>query len=100
MWSEQDPASSLNRHAFLVLVFQSIENEYPIALPSGNLSASCLKAIGVYESESESLSHSDSLRPHKLYSPWNSPGQNTGVGSLSFLQGLFQTQGSNPGLPH
>ena len=25
-----------------------------------------------------------------LYSPWNSPGQNTGVGSLSLLQGIFQ----------
>ena len=35
---------------------------------------------------------SDSLRPHGLYSPWNSPGQNTGVGSLSLLQGLFPTQ--------
>ena len=33
-------------------------------------------------------------------SPWNSPGQNTGVGSLSLLQGIFPTQGSNPGLPH
>ena len=31
---------------------------------------------------------------------WNSPGQNTGVGSLSLLQGVFPTQGSNPGLPH
>ena len=31
---------------------------------------------------------------------WNSPGQNTGVGSLSLLQGIFPTQGSNPGLPH
>ena len=40
---------------------------------------------------------SDSLRPHGLYSPWNSPGQNTGVGSLSLLQGIFPTQGSNPG---
>ena len=39
-------------------------------------------------------------RPHVLYSPWNSPGQNTGVGSLSLLQGIFPTQGSNPGLPH
>ena len=28
---------------------------------------------------------------------WNSPGQNTGVGSLSLLQGIFPTQGSNPG---
>ena len=38
--------------------------------------------------------------PHRgLYSPWNSPGQNAGVGSLSLLQ-IFPTQGSNPGLPH
>jgi len=43
---------------------------------------------------------SDSLWPHELYSPRNSPGQNTGVGSHSLLQGIFPTQGSNPGLPH
>ena len=36
------------------------------------------------------------LRFHELYSPWNSPGQNTGVGSLSLLQGIFPTQGLNP----
>ena len=41
---------------------------------------------------------SDSLRPHELYSPWKSPGQNTGVGSPSLLQGIFPTQGSNPSL--
>ena len=41
---------------------------------------------------------SNSLGPHGLYSPWNSPGQNTGVGSLSLLQGIFPTQGSSPGL--
>ena len=51
------------------------------------------------ESESRSVL-SDSLRPHGLYSPWNSPGQNTGVGSLSLLQGIFPTQGLNPGLLH
>ena len=34
---------------------------------------------------------SDSLWPYGLYSPWNSPGQNTGVGSHSFLQGIFPT---------
>ena len=38
--------------------------------------------------------------PHGLSSPWNSPGQNTGVGSLSLLQGIFPTRGSNPGFPH
>ena len=43
---------------------------------------------------------SDSLLSHGLYSPWNSPGQNTGVGSLSLLHGVFPTQGLNPGLPH
>ena len=42
---------------------------------------------------------SDSLRPHGLYSPWNSLGH-IGVGSLFFLQGIFPTQGSNPGLLH
>ena len=40
------------------------------------------------------------LQPHGIYSPWNSPGQNPGVGSLSLLQGIFPTQGLNPGLPH
>ena len=43
---------------------------------------------------------SDSLWPFGLYSPWNSPGQNTRMGRLSFLQGIFPSQGSNPGLPH
>ena len=43
---------------------------------------------------------SDSLQPHGLNSSWNSPGRDTGVGSRSLLQGIFLTQGSNPGLPH
>ena len=50
------------------------------------------------ESESKSESHSvtsASLRLHGLYSPWNSLGLNTGVGSLSLLQGIFPT-----GLPY
>ena len=52
-------------------------------------------------SESENCSvMSDCLWPHGLYSLWNSPGQNTGVGSLSLLQGIFPTQGSNAVLPH
>ena len=40
------------------------------------------------------------LQSHGLCSPWNSPGQNTGVGSRSLLQGIFPTHGSNPGLLH
>ena len=42
---------------------------------------------------------SDSLQPQGLYSPWSSLGQNTGVGNLSLLQGIFPTEGLNPGLP-
>ena len=40
----------------------------------------------------------DSLRPQGL--SWSSPGQNTGVGSLSLLERIFTTQVSNPGLLH
>ena len=51
------------------------------------------------ESENEScLVVSNSWWPHGLYSPWNSPGQNNGVGSLSLLQRTFPTQGLSPGL--
>ena len=46
-----------------------------------------------FENEIENHSVvSDSLLPHGLYSPWNSPGQNTGVDSHSLLQGIFLTQ--------
>ena len=55
----------------------------------------------MYETVSESHSVvSVSLRCQGLYSPWNSLGQNTEVGSPSLFQGIFPTQGSNPGLQH
>ena len=40
-----------------------------------------------------------SLQPHGPYCPWNSPGQNTGVGNCSLLQGIFPIQESNSGFP-
>ena len=43
---------------------------------------------------------SNFLELHVLCGLWNSPGQNTGVGSFSLLQGIFPTQGSNTGLLH
>ena len=75
--------------------------------PWGQIQVSCTAGIfstnwGMREAQSESESHpvmSNSLWPDGL-SPWDSPGQNTGAGSLSLLQGIFPTQGSNPGLPH
>ena len=75
----------------------NLESGYP-RMPQ----ISCLWGISAYhctESESRSVM-SDSLQPHGLCSPWNSLGQNTVVGSLSLLQGIFPTQISNPGLPH
>ena len=47
---------------------------------------------------------SNSLQPHglwpaRLLCPWNSPGKNTRVGWHFLLQGIFLTQGWNPGLP-
>ena len=71
------------------------------ALAGGFFTTSATWEAHSYESKSESRSVvSDSLRLHELYSPWNSPGQNTGIGSHSLLRGIFPTQGSNPGLPH
>ena len=56
------------------------------------------------ESESRSVVSeslwSHGLQPARSLCPWNSPGQNIGVGSRSILQEIFQTQGLNPGLPH
>ena len=49
--------------------------------------------LTIYHSENYSVM-SNSLQPHGLYNSWNSPGQNTAVGSLSLLQGIFPTQGS------
>ena len=56
--------------------------------------------VGTFKASESCSAVSDSLWSHGLYSPWNSAGQNTGVGSLSLLQGIFPTQGSNPGLLH
>ena len=47
---------------------------------------------------SDSATHE--LEPARLLCPWNSPGKNTEVSCHFLLQGIFLTQGSNPGLPH
>ena len=59
-----------------------------------------LKESDMYSVSKSHSVVSDSLQPHGLYRPWNSPGQSTGVGSHFLLQGIFPTQGSNLGLPH
>ena len=59
-----------------------------------------LKTFSSNEVKWKSLSHVRLFVTHGLNSPWDSLGQNTGVGRLSFFQGIFPTQGLNPGLPH
>ena len=54
----------------------------------------------IMRSESRSVMSDSLWESMGLYSPWHSPGQNTGVGSLSLLQGIFPTHGLNPGLLH
>ena len=67
-------------------------------MPLGDSSLIRIQGISIESERTSPSVVSDSLRPHRLYDPWNSAGKNTGVGSLSLLQGIFQTQGSNPGL--
>ena len=99
----------------LLLIFILVEyKEWWLKLKASSVQFSCsvvsdslrlqgiLVQIKAMLPKSESESHSvvsDTLWPHGLC-PWNSPGQNTGVGSLSLLWGIFTTKGSNPGLPH
>ena len=53
-----------------------------------------------YALESESRSVGPTLcNPHGLDSPWNSPGQNIGVGSRSLLQGNLPNPGMEPRSP-
>ena len=71
----------------------------PLTVPAGK-PCTFLKPNITHVSESESRSVvSDSLQPHGLYSPWNSPGQNIGVGSLSLLQGFLPNPGIKPRSP-
>ena len=73
--------------------------EHGGGIREGSLEKRLTKQKVKSESESRSV-ESDSFQPQGLYSPWNSPGQNTEAGSCSLLQGIFPTQGSNPGLLH
>ena len=81
-----------------VSVWTYISSSY-MCIPRSGIAGSYENSVQLFESESGSVL-SNSLQPHGLGSPWNSQGQNTGVDSLSPLQGIFPTQGSNPGLPH
>ena len=73
-------------HVCRIITASNYENNYLQPLPSFEKSESCSVV-------------SDSLWPHGLYSPWNSPDQNTGVGSHSLLQSIFPNAGIEPRSP-
>ena len=110
-WGPPDKSARVGNYSFLQRIFPT-KGSNPGLLPAPCLLHCrqiiyCLNHQGRlhqdHESQSERETHSvvsDSLRSHGLYSPRNSPGQNTGVGSLSLLPGIFPPQGSNPGFPH
>ena len=95
---------TLNKPCYYLLVCRVSAEKLADSLMGVPLYVICCFSLAVFNSlfsESESCSLlSDSLQPHRPYSPWNSPGQNTRVGSYSLLQGIFPTQGLNPGLPN
>ena len=91
-WRPRTPVNWITIRGFTALYYWSRERNEIVQLKGHVVNWKC-------ESESHSVLF-NSFQPHGLYSPWNSLGQNTGVGSLSLLQGIFPTQGSNPGLPH
>ena len=84
-------------HFFCILFVKQVTEGQPRFKQRRNRSATNL--IASEQSESCSVM-SDSLWPHGLYSTWNSPGQNTELGSLSLLQQIFPIQESNRGLLH
>ena len=86
--------SPVRKHTPTATLFPDPDTVTPAAVPLGI----CAAPKGKWR---ESLSVlANSLQSHGPYSPWDSPGQNTGVSSLSLLQGIFPTQGSNWDILH
>ena len=93
----------MERHQGLIcycIISRSLLYSYiPLPLPANSISAGFIKDRVSYSVMSKPL-RPHGLQPSRLLCPWNSPSKNTGVGSLSLLQGIFPTQGSNPDLLH
>ena len=106
------PCTLWFNHRDLLFCFTSTSLKMQFPLPKATTTTTTshtqrpAKLLGKKQVESESrFVVSDSLRPLGLYftrlrCPWNSPDKNTAVGSHPLLQGIFPTQGLNPGLLH
>ena len=72
---------------------------HALALPQGSLEQTDHARVLSGSVMSDSL-QPYGLQPARPFCPWNFPGQNNGACCHFLLQGIFPTQGSNPGLPH
>ena len=92
-----------NGSQYIIITWKNGSVNY--AFLSLSLSLSFLHTVCLLNHMKVKLLVSDSLWPHGLkptrfFSQWDFPGKSTGVGCHFLLQGIFPTQGSNPGLPH
>ena len=92
-------SSALEMNRMMVSPSSSLELDYYWLILSPPLRIHAY-SVPPTMSSCESLSvMSDCLWSHRLYSPWNSLGQNSGVGSLSLLQGIFPNPEIEPRSP-
>ena len=82
-----------------ILEWVAISSSRRSTWPMDQTHNSCTGRQVLYHWKCKLLSRVSLFATPWIYSPWNSPGQNTGVGSHSRLQGLFPNEGLNPGLP-
>ena len=85
--------------SLLAVIFGTQENKICHCFPIFPFYLPWSDGTRCHESETE-ITQSCPTLWDPMYIPWNSPGRNTGVDTLSLLQGVFPTQGSNPGLSH
>ena len=86
---------------YTALVNCELSKHFSLPLQTGHtLPDSFLNSVFPQKRKWKSFSLYSNLCGPMHQSPWNCPGQNTGVGSLSLLQGIFLIQGSNIGLLH
>ena len=84
----------MNGKIFYYVLTKALWNKYCCSSHRGKIKVQVRSGSGCRSDPS------DSLRPHGSLCPWNSLGKNTEVGYQSLLQGIFPTQGLNPGLLH
>ena len=106
MWSFPLPITLQIKCSTINIAWRGLHDLALWTSPASSLSSSLMRQV--LPSLCLVLSHSvlsHSLQPHGLQPTGssihgNSPGKSTGVGCHALLQGIFPTQGSNPGLPH